>query len=103
MDALAHLHLDGSVAVVGFLFAGERFGMPIPLLVNIVDDPGLLGDAVCGPCSLANGHLLSPPIKHQFPAAWRALIAATRHRSLQNLARDRWNVILPVRKAVPHF
>jgi hypothetical protein len=41
-DALAHVHLDGRVILVGVFLARESMDMPGALLIAVVDDPGFL-------------------------------------------------------------
>src|SRR4051812_46003708 len=42
VDALAHVHLDGRVILVGVFLARESMDSPGALLIAVVDDPGFL-------------------------------------------------------------
>jgi hypothetical protein len=47
VNAVADLHLDGSVAGVGILLAVERLGAPLATLVRVIYEPGLQGLTGC--------------------------------------------------------
>jgi hypothetical protein len=53
-DALAHVHLDGRVILVGVFLARESMDMPGALLIAVVDDPGFLLAIRGFPGALAN-------------------------------------------------
>jgi hypothetical protein len=42
VDALAHVHLDGRVILVGVFLARESMDAPGALLIAVVDDSGFL-------------------------------------------------------------
>ena len=58
MGAGANIDADAIAECIGLFFTREGLDVPVPRLVDIVDDPGLFALAgFCGPTSFSNGHV----------------------------------------------